>query len=430
MIVETTPPARERAADPAASVAELTERFAALWRATPAREPRTGPPIGRGRRWSSGRAARLLIDDLARRVETLPADGDERRAWRRATEERVRVFGERHLGWPRGYRDLLLADGFHDSSLAFARRARAARPDLDGEELFQALRNVWIANSLQMLLDLPVELTPSVFAYSMLYPLTDNLLDDPAVADTVKRRANDRLGRRLVGERLAAECEREAAVFTMVRLVESDWPREAFPRVHGALRSIHRGQVRSLRQHDAGRPLSNAELLAVSIEKGGSSVLADGYVAAGRLTEDEATFCFGFGALLQLLDDLQDVEADRRHGHETLFTRAAAIGPLDETVSRLHAFIERALTASPRFATPRHEQRLDLLRRNCTWLLVASVAASPRLFTRDFSRRLERRWPLGFRRMRRLQRRARKRFTRARRRLAERRGAESLFELL
>ena len=41
------------------------------------------------------------------------------------------------------------------------------------DDLYQALRNVWIMMSFQVLFDRTVELTNSVFAYSMLYPFTD-----------------------------------------------------------------------------------------------------------------------------------------------------------------------------------------------------------------------------------------------------------------
>jgi hypothetical protein len=36
-------------------------------------------------------------------------------------------------------------------------------------------------NSLQIFWGLPLEMTPSVYAYSMLYPYTDNFLDNPEV---------------------------------------------------------------------------------------------------------------------------------------------------------------------------------------------------------------------------------------------------------
>ena len=46
------------------------------------------------------------------------------------------------------------------------------------QEIGQAMRNVWIMNISQVLLNVEVKFTNAIFAYSMLYPYTDNILDD------------------------------------------------------------------------------------------------------------------------------------------------------------------------------------------------------------------------------------------------------------
>lgn len=76
------------------------------------------------------------------------------------------------------------------------------------------------------------------------------------------------------------------------------------------------------------------------MEKGGTSVIADGYLVHGVMTEEEALFAFGFGVVcdflptifcyltllfmfnkcLQLVDDLQDTLKDTEVNHQTLFT--------------------------------------------------------------------------------------------------------------
>ncbi len=85
---------------------------------------------------------------------------------------------------------------------------------------------------------------------------------------------------------------------------------------------------------------------------------------------------------------------------------------------------------SRRFAGPAYAARRDLILRNCRTLLVGAVAEDSGLFSRPFRRRLEGRWPLRFRAMRRLRRTAQRQFQRTAQRLRERRGVESLFELL
>jgi hypothetical protein len=138
-------------------------------------------------------------------------------------------------------------------------------------------------------------------------------------------------------------------------------------------------------------------------------VSADLHLVTGRATPAEERFTFGYGVFLQLLDDLQDVEADRAAGHETVFTRAARRGPLDQIACRLARFIDVVLDDA-RFAGPEFADRIDLIRRNCRALLVSSVGDHPGRFTRAFRRQLARQWPVAFRAQSRLRRRAMKRW--------------------
>src|SRR5579863_5417575 len=89
--------------------------------------------------------------------------------------------------------------------------------------------------------------------------------------------------------------------------------------------AIHGAQSASVRQMDA-RGCGDDELLRITCGKGGTSVLADAYLARGELTAEEAEFGFTWGVLLQLGDDLQDVGEDLERGSETLFTRAVRAG--------------------------------------------------------------------------------------------------------
>lgn len=420
----------------AARMAVLREECAALWRATPAVLPELGPPSRWRRRYANGRAAARLIDGLGRAIESYPEDVAARPVWRAAIRDRLQSFGEARLGWPAGYRRLLLGDAFFDSALDFARRAHAFDPSLSLADLGQALRNVWIGNSLQMLLDLHVGLGPALFAYSMLYPLTDNLLDDPGLPAAAKRSFNAWLGRRLAGEacfarpRSADPLARQRGADALVGLVEEDFPRRRFPDLYASLLAIHGGQVASLRQQGGAREVTDEELLSISCAKGGSSVVADLYVIAGQASVEEERFAFGYGVFLQLLDDLQDVEDDLAAGHETLFTRAARRGALDEPAARLARFIDALLDGGPLFTGPTFADRIDLIRRNCRALLVGAVAERPRRFTRRFRRRLEAVWPLGLAGMRRLRRRAQRRWRRADEALRRRTGSASALELL
>jgi hypothetical protein len=340
----------------------------------------------------------------------------------------LQAFGAARLGWPDGYGRLLCGDDFFEASVAFTRETRACDPSLPPDGLWQALRNVWIGNTLQLLLDRPVTVNPGLFAYSMLYPLTDNLLDDRGLDGGRKREFNERFGRRLAGLPVTPVGAREDTVLRLVARIEEEFPRPGFADVHASLLAIHGGQVLSLTQQDDPE-IPDARILAISCEKGGSSVLADLYLVAGDATPSLERFAFGYGVFLQLLDDLQDVATDRAAGHQTLFTRAAERGPLDEATARLAWFIGRVLDDAEILEGPGAAGRKDLVRRNCQSLLVGAITDQPRHFTQGFRRSVERQSPFSLAAIRRLWRRAERRFTKAASRLQAPRGAASLLDL-
>lgn len=398
------------------------------WRTTQPERPRLGPPVTRWQQWRNARATSRLIDEIALRVDEHPEHAPEQREWRNALRGRLQDFGERRFGWPDGYRRLLFGDEFYEASVAFARQARAFDPDLRLEDLWQAMRNVWIGNNLQMLLARPVRLTRGLFAYSMLYPVTDNLLDATDLSRDDKRAFNDRLGARLIGEHVTAEHSAESRAFDLVGHIEDEFPRYKYPDVWDSILAIHRGQIASLRQQDVR--LAEGELSEISFAKGGASVLADLYLIAGKATPAEERFAFGYGVFLQLLDDVQDVTTDLAAGHETLFTMAARRGTLDELTGRLLSFIDVVLDQEGAEASPETGDCLDLIRRNCHSMLAGVIAEYPAMFSGRFRRSVERQWPLSFRAMRRLRRRAQHRFQITSQRLQARRGVSSPLELL
>ena len=71
--------------------------------------------------------------------------------------------------------DTLLTCGFREALVEFARMARRFDPTISSLDIYQASRNVWMANVIQLLLGIPIAVTPAIFAYSMLYPYTRQL---------------------------------------------------------------------------------------------------------------------------------------------------------------------------------------------------------------------------------------------------------------
>jgi hypothetical protein len=287
-------------------------------------------------------------------------------------------------------------DDFSRVGDEFVREARAFDSRLNLEDIHQALRNVWIISSLQVFLGKEVALTPSGFAYSLLYPYTDNYLDDPHVGSETKKDFVYLLGRRLAGESVKPTSRPLCIPFDLMKMIEEEYPRSSYPEVFGSLLAIHHAQVEALAQHDESRSLSMEDLLAVSVEKGGTSVLADGYVAGGTLGHDIEDFAFGFGVCLQLMDDLQDLKEDLRCGHETLMTREAAGGTLDTITNRLINFTTSVIDSGNHMSSPEAQALLHLSHRSCVTLILEAVARSSDKYTVNYLAALEAHSPLRF----------------------------------
>jgi len=354
-----------------------------------------------------------VVDQVLAEIKHPPTDP----AARKTSEQRLalagREFVKATLGLDDVHLDTLQHGGFIECGREFARLVHEFDPTVSREDTFQASRNVWTMNGVQRMLGLPVRMTPSVFAYSLLYPYTDNALDRPDVSEEAKLRANDRFGRRLAGEGVRAETADEDKLFRLVEKIEAEYSRATAPQVYESLYAIHDAQARSVRLMRRDEPPYGVDVLAIAIEKGGASVLADGYLVAGSLTLPQARLLFGLGALLQLGDDLQDVEDDRAKGLATIFSQTAHRWPLDRLTNRLFHFRAGVLEHLACLDAPEAMPLADLMRVATFHLILDAAASTPRFYSAAYTKALEAHSPFRFRELARQRRRLERKRTSA-----------------
>ena len=290
----------------------------------------------------------------------------------------------------------MLTDGFLPIGTQFAQWATRFDPELPMMDVVQACRNAWTVCGMQPLVGDRMEMTPAIVGYSLLYPYSDNYLDDVRTPNKQKLEFSARFRDRLCGLEIAPRDRHEAAVWAMVALIERQYTRRKYPRVYECLLAIHQAQENSIAQSKRGRRLSEVELLRLSCAKGGTSVLADACLSHGSLTDEEARFAFNWGVLLQLGDDLQDVQEDLKQGSSTLFSRSVGEGiPLYSLVRQLLAFSVRV--ADQVDALPHGDAALKrLLRMSWRSLILMAVARSYRFFTSEFLAEVEPESPFRF----------------------------------
>jgi hypothetical protein len=331
------------------------------------------------------------------------------RAVQREARRAARTPAEQFLAWQRivalfprfaaaalgleGDTVQLLTGGFLPLGTQFARWARDFDPTLSTADTIQACRNAWTACGLQPLLGQPMVLTPSILAYSLLYPYSDNYLDHPDLSTGEKLHFSERFRQRLCGQLRSAGNPHEAVVWTMVQMIEDQYPRARYPQVFDSLLAIHRAQERSIAQLDKGNRLAdscgNIDVVRISCAKGGTSVLADACLAHPWLTAEESRLSFEWGVLLQLGDDLQDVDEDLRRGSVTLFTRAATEGrPLDSLVLQLLNLSQQVADRMDRLPNGTSSLK-ELLRFSWRSLILMAVADTHEFFSPAFLAELE-----------------------------------------
>ncbi|KPI50839.1 flagellar protein FliS [Clostridioides difficile] len=328
-----------------------------------------------------------LIDTLSTHLKKYPSDFVLRRMWVKKGEVFLQNTLEKDNIFKLEKMDVEDRKKFLGITKQFIRDARKFDDDLPISDIMQAMRNVWISNALQLLFDKEVYYSKANFAYSMLYPYTDNYLDNTNINETDKVLFNSWLEKRLLGEQIKPNNYHESKVSQMIDYIESVYPREKFKEVYESLLLIFKSQVKSLKQQDRKSNLCKEELLSISIEKGGSSVLVDGHLISGLMTKEEIEFCIGYGFLLQVSDDLQDIKEDLKFNHETVMTETIKNGTLDKITNKLINFTIELIDGFK--INNKNESVITMIKNDCLMLILFSVVYNAEFFSKEYIKEIE-----------------------------------------
>ena len=280
------------------------------------------------------------------------------------------------------------------STKVFIDKVNRFDPAMAPENIYKALRNIWVMNTLQIYFKLNIHCSNSMFAYSMLYPYTDNIIDDVSLAAAEKLRMKQNLKQRLEGTPYARASEMEKKIDALVSLIEGEFPRDRFPGVFQSLLGIYNAQVKSLMQQGRDIPPYVMNLAGITFEKGGTSVLADGYLIKGELDEAQEDFCFGLGTFLQLADDIQDMVTDQKNNHITLFSHVIGKYKPDALANKLFhyisAIVERGL------ADPALKDLKELIHRSFYFHIIEAVGKNRGWYSDGYIDHLQAHFPLRF----------------------------------
>ncbi|NLB42902.1 MAG: hypothetical protein GX815_11725, partial [Clostridiales bacterium] len=181
----------------------------------------------------------------------------------------------------------------------------------------------------------------------------------------------------------------EENIYKLIEKIEEEYDRNKYPKVYDSLLAIHSAQVQSLiQQKDRTMPYEK-DILGVSFEKGGTSVLADAYLVRGSLNMVEANFMFSYGVLLQLIDDLQDIEEDFNNSHMTIFSQIENCYKLDNLIYKLINFIDNFFENEACFESEKAVLLKHVI-RDCSYtMLNEAISKQKHRFSKECIRWLE-----------------------------------------
>ena len=370
-------------------IEQLKGRYIKWWWKTDKCFPVLGEKISLKEKIKREKELNQFINNLFSHLKQCPKNKDLLTDWKNALWTLIKNLGEQS-GFTEDEVDHDFAKALPSVTNRFICSVKGFNAEMELKNMLQALRNVWIMNLLQVLFAVEVEYTPSIFAYSMLYPYTDNYLDDPEVSFEDKQQINKRFRRRLEGEQIDANDDYEAALFDFVGMIESQYSRTDFKELYESLLSIHDAQCNSLMQHDEMTSPYEKDVLGISAQKGGASVLADAYLVKGKLSDGEVDFAFAYGILLQLCDDLQDAKEDLENEHMTIFSVTLGKWPLDRLTNALFDFSNMIMTDS--YEQLDHEKSRKMksfLQKNLTLLIFEAISQNQDFYSKEYIKAIE-----------------------------------------
>lgn len=330
-----------------------------------------------------------FIKQLFKTIEKFPPEEKRRENWKQSVQLLIDEFLKKSDLFSENDKKILLNDDLIQVTQNFIDEVKKFDPNIVPEDIGQAIRNVWIMNLIQILLSITPELTPAIFGYSMLYPYTDNYLDDTKISIQEKLRISDIFEKKLAGASQTPSNDYEKSLFKLVDKIEAQYSRNIYSEVFESLLCIHNAQRKSLQQQgDLSGPYEK-DILGISLEKGGISVLADAYLVNGILTEQQAAFFFGYGVLLQICDDLQDGKDDLQDKHMTIISQLHKRWKLDNITSKLINFTYELIDDMDSFKCENISGLKSVIRKNCVQLILFAVASNKKKYSRRYFKQIE-----------------------------------------
>ncbi len=243
---------------------------------------------------------------------------------------------------------------------------------LSPKDHYRALTNYWAFMLLAFCNDQPMDPTPELYAYSLLYPYTDNIMDDASVSPEEKQQFIELITNTLHSKDNNAAPPMDLKIRRVLALIDNLIDT---PSIKLSLYAVHQAQIESLLQQKS--TLSASKLFGITMAKGAAAVLPNSYLTQHALPTDQLQFAILLGELGQLLNDIEGITEDTNESIQTPANRHyQQHGSLNKFVIDILRTVERAKRQLPSNGTFNQNRAITVLNLYISRLLVAISSLS------------------------------------------------------
>ena len=342
------------------------------------------PIIESGRKKENETLVQEFSQKIQKKLRRKPKDKERQNEWEQDLEQDFMQLMEREkiLNLSEWMSPELL-DAFKNETKHFVNRVREFDETLTPAQIWQTLRNYFIYAMIVDMQGKEQNAGNPILAYSLLYPYTDNYIDDEHILVQDKERYNQMIAMKLKGESVAPGNSLEEKTCRLLDMILKSYEGPAKKKVAGTLLQLLEAQNNSIRQQK--KDITEEQILEISMWKGSTSVLADYLFATTDWTEYEENFYLKFGFLLQLVDDLQDIDEDRKSGSHTIMTEAEKQQKLEQYTNRLLWFTWNVI----REFDPINLELKGFVLKYCVEISLITTAMNQQFFSEEYIRALE-----------------------------------------
>ena len=302
------------------------------------------------------------------------------------------LFNESIIGISAAFSGETLTD-MQQEFYRFFKAATSFDETMSMEEIGQAARNYLVYDIFTQIHNLPPVVTPAIFGYSMLYPYTDNYIDDPQYSADEKNDYNRMIAQHIKGDNVKTRCMHDIKTCELIDDVIHFYENDDQTDIRYGLFYMLDAQKLSLTQTKSSlrKDLNEDEIFKISSYKGGISVLIDRFYVSTNMSEEDFLFYLCYGFFLQLADDLQDITEDYNLERQTLFTFEKNDNRVQIILNKLFHFLQAIMDAY----TINNFELKEFIQKNCFYLLLFSTFGSEENFSKDYLSKLEQYLPVS-----------------------------------